>query len=502
MTVLLPLLIGAAIGGLLGMLAGWLARGREEVIVEKVVTQTVEKVVEAPAEAPDPLREQASEILAQLQELTFGVSEKIDAHARTVGDINEELTLAGADEGSAVLTAIRRLIDSNNEMQQQLHSAQAQINEQANQLKAQKEEARTDPLTKLRNRRAFDDELARRVADFERRGTPVQLMLLDVDHFKKFNDTYGHLAGDEVLRVVGRVLMQETHDNPQLFAARYGGEEFALLLGSSALDAAAQIGDRIRGLIGGARVKFESQALTVTASVGCAQLAKQENVSSFIARADEALYAAKKAGRNCACVHEEGNVRKVTSKPLAVSSAGATAADGEAGDDLGQSLARRIAEWRRGGVPVSMIVARLDNTATLESNLGRAGLEKAKDAIRQVFKAHLREMDQVSNVSAEVLGLLLPTARLIDAIRTAERIRSAIDSRDCESRVGSRITLSLGVAEVGPDDDSDTLLTRARRAMEMARRRGGNVVYINDGLTSDPAQDRLDLLAVEWAATR
>src|SRR6187401_3371143 len=99
MMVLLPLLIGAIAGGLLGLCAGWLARGREEVVVEKVVTQTVEKIVQRTADDAAQRRDQASEILSQLQHLTTGVSAKIDAHTRTVGDINEELT--GALPGEA-----------------------------------------------------------------------------------------------------------------------------------------------------------------------------------------------------------------------------------------------------------------------------------------------------------------------------------------------------------------------------------------------------------------
>jgi diguanylate cyclase len=506
MTLIAYLLVGAFIGGLVGMLAGWLARGRE--VVEKVVVQTVEKIVEVviekeverPAENADPHRYEATEILAQLQQLTLGVSAKIDAHTRTVGDINEELSLAGAQEGSAVLTVVRRLIDSNKVMQEQLHATQLRLNEQTEQLNAQKEEARTDPLTQLGNRRAFDDELAKRIANFQRRDTPVHLMLLDVDYFKKFNDSYGHLAGDEVLRVVGRVLAQETHEKPGLFAARYGGEEFALLIEHNSLDGAALIGDRIRSLIGETSVSFESQKLTVTASAGIAELLKNEDGASLIARADEALYAAKKTGRNRACIQDQGNIRRVTPQPAAGVSPEATA-EGDDTSDITQSMARRIAEWRRGGATVSMIVVRLDNSAALESKLGKEGLELAKAKVAEVFHRTLRDMDQIASINGEAFGLLLPTARLIDATRTAERIRANVDSSELEEAIGCRVTVSLGVAQVIPEDDSEALLTRARRAMESARRKGGNLVYINDGARSDPAPDRLDVAAETWATT-
>jgi diguanylate cyclase len=497
MSILIALLIGAGIGSLVGVFAGWLARGREEVevTVEKLVTQTVEKIIERPADENSPSRAQAAEILAQLQLLTAGVSEKIGAHARTVGDINEELNVAAAGDVGAVLTAVGRLIASNTEMQQQLESAQDRLNEQASQLNTHREEARTDPLTNLRNRRAFDDELQRRMTDFQQRGQVVQLMLTDVDHFKKFNDTYGHLAGDEVLRVVGKLLNKQTAENADLFIARYGGEEFAILMSCATLEAAALEGDRIRALLGSTTVPFEKQRLKVTASAGMAQLATGESVASFIARADEGLYAAKKSGRNCTCLQNGQGVSKVATHAAELAKAAKEANEIDSPSNFGKSLARRIAEWRRGGVPLSLVVMRIDNTAKVEARLGRAGVDAARNEVASLLQGTLRDMDQVANLAGETFGLLLPTCRLDDAARIAERIRGATDSPELATALGLHITASFGVAEVNSDDDEDTLLSRARRAMEAARRRGGNKVFINDGVNSDPAEERLDLVA-------
>jgi len=512
MTFLLPLLLGAIFGGLIGLCAGWLARGREEVVVEKTIT--VEKIVPSSPDVADrkqddveQKRHQANEVLAQLQLLTMGVSEKIDAHNRTVGGINDELT-SGGGNAAEVVDAIRRLVDSNNAMQSQLQNAQAQLQEQANLLEAKQEEAHTDQLTKLRNRRAFDDEIARRIADFEQRRTPVVLMMVDVDHFKKFNDTYGHLAGDEVLRMVGRVLAQSALSQRGLFVARYGGEEFAVLLSGHPLEDAAPACDCIRASIERSPVAFEGQTLKVTASAGVALIRPGENAAGFISRADEALYAAKRSGRNCACV-QDGDIRKIAggpsvpaAPPASAPRKAAPAAGSGQEDDLLTSTNRRIAEWRRGGSPLALVVARIDNLSAIEAKQGDEGKGKAMDLAGEFLKRSLRDMDQLNRVASEIFGMLLPNATLADAALTAERMRAGLQNGPFEKALGAAITVSFGIAEAATEDDGDSLLLRARRALESARRSGGNTVYVNDGVASKAGKDLIDLHAGQAVAAK
>ena len=111
-------------------------------------------------------------------------------------------TKAASEEADAVFATIGRMIDANNELQTRLAQAEKQIAAQAADLRSYETEARTDSLTNLANRRAFDDEMQRRFAEWQRRQTPFTLMILDIDHFKQFNDSHGHPAGDEVLRNV------------------------------------------------------------------------------------------------------------------------------------------------------------------------------------------------------------------------------------------------------------------------------------------------------------
>ncbi len=161
-------------------------------------------------------------------------------------------------------------------------------------------QATTDSLTALANRGRFNDFFAEQFARAARFGRPVSLLFMDVDHFKKFNDSHGHQAGDEVLRRVGKLLKLAARSVD--LAARYGGEEFALVLTDTDATTAAQLAEDIRCALEGEKVPFEGQTLKITASIGVAGFDKNapfQSPAQITAAADKALYAAKAAGRNC-----------------------------------------------------------------------------------------------------------------------------------------------------------------------------------------------------------
>ncbi|HSD21342.1 MAG TPA: GGDEF domain-containing protein [Anaeromyxobacter sp.] len=168
--------------------------------------------------------------------------------------------------------------------------------EAARELEALAALARRDPLTGLANRRAFEEALAREVARAARDEAPLAVIALDVDHFKRVNDAYGHAAGDEVLAEVAARAAHALRAGDLL--ARVGGEEFAALLPGASLEAAAEAAERVRARIGAAPIVAGEARLAVTVSAGLAALAPGEEGAALLARADGRLYAAKRAGRD------------------------------------------------------------------------------------------------------------------------------------------------------------------------------------------------------------
>lgn len=157
--------------------------------------------------------------------------------------------------------------------------------------------ANTDVLTFLPNRRKIVSSLQEEVIRSERYGAPLSISILDIDHFKKVNDTYGHTAGDEVLRNVAARL--RTHIRHPDTIGRYGGEEFLIVLPNSELQAAAEQASRLCQHVRKLRIDVNEQFLSVTISIGIAQLRiGRENWEEFLHRADEAMYKAKNAGRD------------------------------------------------------------------------------------------------------------------------------------------------------------------------------------------------------------
>ena len=155
------------------------------------------------------------------------------------------------------------------ELQQRLEMAEKQLAVQAAEIKAHESEARTDSLTGLSNRRAFDDELKRRLSEWQRKGTPCTLVMLDIDFFKKFNDTHGHQVGDEVLRQVAKVLSVQSREMDM--PCRYGGEEFGVILPATDAAEGLQVAERIRAAIEESTTVCDGKKLKVTCSLGISE---------------------------------------------------------------------------------------------------------------------------------------------------------------------------------------------------------------------------------------
>lgn len=163
-------------------------------------------------------------------------------------------------------------------------------------LEVQRQKALIDPLTGLPNRAAWSERLDHEVNAWHQRGNSLSLAMLDLDHFKRINDGYGHLAGDKVLKIIANVLRKRLR--PSDFIARFGGEEFVLLMPDSALADALDVGEVLRAAIEACPFHFKGEPVTITVSMGVAQLQPGERSDLALKRADEALYRAKAAGRN------------------------------------------------------------------------------------------------------------------------------------------------------------------------------------------------------------
>jgi diguanylate cyclase len=166
-------------------------------------------------------------------------------------------------------------------------------------LKVAEQRSNTDALTGLANRRSLEDFFrSAQIAAMET-GEPLGIFMIDIDHFKKFNDTYGHQVGDQVLRLVATILQENVRDVD--LAARYGGEELIAVLPGADLDVCAEVAERIRRRISEARLtrRTTGQVIaSVTVSIGVAQFRLAESAEATIERCDRALYQAKRLGRN------------------------------------------------------------------------------------------------------------------------------------------------------------------------------------------------------------
>lgn len=163
-------------------------------------------------------------------------------------------------------------------------------------LEVQRQKALIDPLTGLPNRAAWSERLDQEVNTWHQRGNNLSLAMLDLDHFKRINDGYGHLAGDKVLKIIANVLRKRLRSTD--FIARFGGEEFVLLMPNSSLTDALAAGEVLRAAIEACPFHFKGEPVTITVSMGVAQFQPGERSDLALKRADEALYRAKAAGRN------------------------------------------------------------------------------------------------------------------------------------------------------------------------------------------------------------
>jgi diguanylate cyclase len=436
-------------------------------------------VRDAPAKKPSATQEdikrsveRAEMAAGRVADLAKNVASDVGDHAAKIQAISADL--AGIDRDStganaAVFSAMDQMLAANAELQQRLAQAEKQLASQAVEIKAHESEARTDSLTGLSNRRAFDDELKRRFAEWRRIGSPCSLVLLDIDFFKKFNDTHGHQVGDDVLKSVARVLVKQCHDMD--LPCRYGGEEFAVIMPATQAAKACKGAERIRIAIENSTIVSDGKKLKVTCSLGVSQFLTDDDMAKLIRRADDALYTSKNAGRNCGHWHTGTTHVPITkAESVRIEKINPSRPEPQAeqqfpgGATFIQNLKRRVAESHRYGVPLSVLSLKIEEYDIINKKYGSPVARQMVETAWPVLNRVLRGMDIMAKLENGEFVVMMPGSTKNESAHTAKRMRTATEH--CILPLQDRelkIRLRHGVATLNANETAQELLARARK---------------------------------------
>lgn len=481
MSVLISLVVCVVVG-LAGLAAGWALGARRT------------RPVEAPAAPKDNSeKENLANVMATVKSLTENIAFDVEEHNESMQQASADLRSAPSGASGNVMEVLAKILHANEKLQKKLESAEQKLMVQAQEIQSHVQVANTDALTSIANRRAFDKEMAEAAQEFKAKGTPSCVMMMDVDHFKKFNDTHGHQAGDEVLKHVARTLRVKVKKKG--LVCRYGGEEFAVIYRGSTIEQCLQNAEMARAAIGESQVEFEGKVLKVKASAGLAQLMTGESYEAQVKRADDVLYMAKEAGRNQGFYHNGKNGRPFVEPTSALLDSPA----GEVGsstpelnmdwaegmstkDAFKEELKRRVAEWKRGGPTVSLAVLKVDNWFNLITTCGDEATNLILKATTQFLKASVRDMDNISNYGDGKFAMLFPSAKLENTQKIGERLRSAISRCEVPTSTGKlNFTVSVSVTELNLGDSTETIIERCDHGLSHATKMGGNLCFAHDG---------------------
>lgn len=253
------------------------------------------------------LRRAGDQVHATIKNVTGVVQNVKDAtsqYSGKLGSVSEKINaIRDPNELKSVLNDVisdtRDMVSQNQKLEEQLSQSSHVMEQLQRDLETVRREALTDGLTGIANRKAFDAEIERIDSEVRKVGSIYSLLMLDIDHFKSFNDNYGHQVGDQVLRLVAKALTDGIKGRD--VAARYGGEEFGIILPDTGLQAAVTVGNALRKAVASKDIVNRStgeKLARITISIGVAEFTPDEKTVDLIGRADAALYTAKHNGRN------------------------------------------------------------------------------------------------------------------------------------------------------------------------------------------------------------
>lgn len=430
------------------------------------------------------------EVAERLIQMAERITAEVDAHGAQLTEVNNALHGdSGVPTMESVMAAVEKLVMANETMQSQLRESRDRIVEQAHQIETAESRANTDALTRIGNRRAFDQKLA----DWDGT-TPGVLALLDIDHFKRFNDEHGHRAGDEVLRSVANIL--RTHLDEHCLVARYGGEEFGLIFDNHELEDVLDLIESARCAISDHTTTFEGTDFHVSCSLGVTRLLAGEPSTEWLQRADDGLYLSKDAGRDCAhCIDSFEMGKREPAFRLVRNDIPPTSAQGRAdrGGDNAAGLAKAkvsqddATSARRRAVNQA-IFDRIPNCDALSESyrelltrLGKAPVRLSVIAMTisepelavasstdehpvtrfsqllEVTQSFCRAVDRVGYLNEQTLVVCLPG---IEGGQASNRAAQLKDVTATQLQV-SESALSIGIANAKTGDTFEMLVARA-----------------------------------------
>jgi diguanylate cyclase len=251
--------------------------------------------------------------LKKVMELLVASAKGADKFGENLNDFTGNLTKASSLDVlrasvEKIAAETRAVAAENDKLHVELANTTTQLSAMSDNLDRIHKESQIDPLTEVGNRKFFESESIRALEEAQSDDSALSVLMVDIDHFKKFNDTHGHLIGDQVLRLVAHTLVENLKGRDII--ARYGGEEFIILLPQTRLQDAERVANLLRTSLASKRIKKRgsNEILgVITISLGAAQYRRGEDRETLIARADEAMYKAKQTGRNKVMCEDEDN---------------------------------------------------------------------------------------------------------------------------------------------------------------------------------------------------
>jgi diguanylate cyclase len=255
------------------------------------------------------LREDVLKLLTRISEFTADTNKQASDFGNSLANYSDLLKQQPGSSGLSDLIDsmsgdTEKMRGSMKTLQAELEASEKEVEKLHRELESARSEAMTDVLTGILNRRGFESRAAEILDEEAQSGRELAVLMLDIDHFKKINDTYGHLFGDKVIHAVASIIKLRVKGRD--LVARVGGEEFAVLLPDTSVDGAKAVAEQIRASIEQGRIRRSDSQQPIggfSISIGVSRFAKGDSLNGLMGRADEALYVSKQQGRNRVTVH-------------------------------------------------------------------------------------------------------------------------------------------------------------------------------------------------------